>query len=33
MGEDMETAATVAGDALTIVLEGNQVTFRRAGRA
>ncbi len=33
MGQDMETEAAVVGDALTVVMDGDRMTFRRAGRA
>jgi hypothetical protein len=33
MGQDMETDASVAGDVLSVVMEGNRLNFRRAGSA
>jgi hypothetical protein len=33
MGQDMETDASVVGDVLSVVMEGNRLNFRRVGSA
>ena len=33
MGQDMEADASVAGDVLSVIMEGKRLNFRRAGRA